>query len=117
MAGPITVTGFEAATNGDMLQGTRLQTVPSNGVLTFEMQAADGVAANSYSVSIQLPNGDTPMNGVQIPCGAVAGLAGILNSFEYLRASYPIGQGGHCSFSCVEVGDTEMVWRVTFTPI
>lgn len=115
--GPITEAGLEAATNTDILQGTRLQTVPSNGILTFEIQAADGVAANSYAVSIQLPNGDTPMNGVLVPCGAVAGLAGILNSLEYMRASYPIAQGGHCSFSCVEVGDTEMSWRVTFTPI
>ncbi len=116
--GPITEAGLEAATNTDILQGTRLQTVPSNGILTFEMQSADAVAANSYSVSIQLPNGDTPMNGVVLPGNsAVAGVAGVLNSLDYLRASYPIAQGGHCSFSCVEVGDTEMAWRVTFTPV
>ena len=115
--GPITEAGFEAASNTDILQGTRLQTVPSNGVLTFEIQAADNVAANSYAVSIQLPNGDTPMNGVLVPGGETAGLAGVLNSRNYMRASYPIAQGGHCSFSCVEVGDTEMTWRATFTPI
>ncbi len=116
MAGPITVGGLETATNTDILQGTRLQNVPSPGSLTFEIQAADAVAANNYAVSIQLPGGDTPMNGVPVPAGAVAGLAGILDERENLTASYPTTQGGHCVFSCVEVGDTEMAWRVTFTP-
>lgn len=115
--GPITEAGFEAASNTDILQGTRLQTVPSNGVLTFEMQASDLIAANSMAVSIQLPNGDTPMNGVLVPQGDTAGVTGVLNSRNYMRASYPIAQGGHCSFSVVEVGDTELTWRVTFTPI
>ncbi len=115
---PITVGGLEAASNTDILQGTRLQTVPSAGILTFEMQASDAVAANTYSVSIQLPNGDTPMNGVPVPGnGGTAGVAGVMDSRMNLTASYAIGQGGHCSFSCVEVGDTELFWRVTFTPV
>ncbi len=113
---PIIVGGFEAATATDILQGTRLQTVPGPGVLTFEIQAADNVAANNYSVSVQLPGGDTPMNGVPVPGTATAGLAGILDERQNLTASFPITQGGHCVFSCVEVGDTEMTWRVTFSP-
>lgn len=114
--GPIILGGLESASNTDILQGTRLQTVPGPGILTFEIQAADAVAANSYSVSIQLPGGDTPMNGTPIPGGATAGLAGILDERNNLTASFPITQGGHCVFSCVEVGDTEMFWRVTYTP-
>ncbi len=114
--GPIILGGFEAASNTDILQGTRLQTVPGPGILTFEIQAADNVAANNYAVSVQLPGGDTPMNGTPIPGTASAGLAGILDERLNLTASFPISQGGHCVFSCVEVGDTEMTWRVTFTP-
>ena len=37
--GPIILSSTESATNTDILQGTRLQTVPSGGVLTFELQA------------------------------------------------------------------------------
>jgi len=114
--GPIILGGFEAASNTDILQGTRLQTVPGPGVLTFEIQAADNVAANNYTVSVQLPGGDTPMNGTPIPGSATAGLAGILDERMNLTASFPISQGGHCVFSCIEVGDTEMTWRVTYTP-
>lgn len=117
MAGPIILSGQEAATNADILQGTRLQTVSAGGVLTFELQAADNVAANNYAVSVQMPGGDTPLNGVRIPGTATAGLAGILDERMNLTASFPIRQGGHCVFSCVEVGDTELTWRVTFTPV
>jgi transposase InsO family protein len=73
MSGLIMVTSFDAATNTDILQGTRLQTGPRNGILTFEIQAADNVAANSFAFSIQLPNGDTPCNAVLVPGGATAG--------------------------------------------
>lgn len=117
MAGLIVLTGFESATNTDILQGTRLQTFPSAGILTFEMQAADNVAANSYATSIQLPNGDTPLNGVLVPGGATAGLAGILDSRLSMQLRFQISQGGHCVFSVTETGDTEVFWRVTFKPI
>ncbi len=117
MSGVIVLAGLEAASNTDILQGTRLQTVPSNGWLSFEMQAADAVAANSYSVDIQLPNGSTPLNGTLIPGNSdVAGVAGVLNERDALKVRFRIAQGGHCVFACVEVGDTEFTWRVTFTP-
>lgn len=116
MAGTIILSAQEAASNPDILQGTRLQSVPSNGYLFFEMQTSDNVAANNYVASIQLPNGDTPMNGTLVPCGAAVGLAGIIDDREALRVRFRIGQGGHCVFSCVETGDTELTWRITFQP-
>ena len=114
--GPIILSAQETGTNADILQGTRLQTVPGPGVLTFEMQASDCIAANQYTVSIQLPGGDTPMNGTLIPGTASAGLTGILDERLNLTASFPIAQGGHCVFSCTETGDTEFMWRLTYTP-
>ncbi len=116
MAQIIILSGFEAASNTDILQGTRLQTVPENGLLTFELQASDNIAANNYTVSIQLPDGNTPMNNVTVPGTATAGLTGIIDERLDLQASFPITQGGHCVFSCVETGDTELTWRVTYTP-
>ncbi len=117
MAGPIILSGQEAASNTDILQGTRLQTVPATGVLIFEMCASDNVAANNFTVSIQMPGGDTPMNGTLVPGGATAGLAGVLDNRNYLLASFVIQQGGHCVFSCTETGDTELTWRVTYKPL
>lgn len=116
MMGPIIVSGQEAASNTDILQGTRLQTVPGPGLLTFEMQASDSNPTDNYAVSIQMPGGDTPMNGARIPCGTTGGLAGVIDERTNLTASFSASQGGHCVFSCVEVGDAEFSWRVTFTP-
>jgi len=116
MAGPIILSGQEAADNTDILQGTRLQTVPRGGFMTFELQASDNDASNNYTVSIQMPGGDTPMNATRVPCGNTSGLAGVLDERTNLTATFPITQGGHCVFSCDETGDAELTWRVTYTP-
>ena len=113
---PIILSSQEAATNADILQGTRLQTVPAGGFLTFELQASDNDATNNYTVSVQMPDGDTPMNGVRIPCGNSTGLAGVIDERTNLTASFPVSQGGHAVFSCTEIGDSELTWRVTYTP-
>lgn len=116
MAGPIILSGQEAADNTDILQGTRLQTVAAGGFLTFELQAADNDATNNCTVSVQMPGGDTPMNATRVPCGNTAGLAGVIDSRTCMTATFPIRQGGHCVFSVDETGDTELTWRVTFSP-
>lgn len=112
----IMVTSFDAATNTDILQGTRLQTVPSNGILTFELQASDNDATDRYATSIELPNGDTPLNGVIVPMGATAGLAGMIDDRLALKLRFRINQGGHCVFSVTETGDAEVFSRVVFFP-
>lgn len=114
--GPIILSGQEAADNSDILQGTRLQTVPAGGFLTFELQASDNDGTNSFTVSVQMPGGDTPMNATRIPCGNTSGLAGVIDSQTCLTATFPITQGGHAVFSCDETGDAELTWRVTYTP-
>ena len=111
----IVVAGQEAASNTDILQGTRLQTVPKNGVLTFELSAdlcVDGT--NDFAATLQLPNGDTPLNGVLVPA---SGTVGLIDDRNKLQVSFPTGQGGHVVFSVVETGTTVLTWRVTFTPV
>ena len=114
--GPIILSSLETATNADILQGTRLQTVPAGGVLTFELQSSDNDARNYYTVSVQMPGGDTPLNATRIPAGNTSGLAGVIDERTNLTASFPISQGGHCVFSCTEAGTAELAWRVTYTP-
>jgi hypothetical protein len=106
----------EAATNTDILQGTRLQTVPAGGFLTFELQASDNDATNNFTASVQMPGGDTPMKESRIPCGNSTGLAGVIDERTNLTATFPIAQGGHAVFSCTETGTAELTWRVTYTP-
>ena len=115
MAGVIILSGQETATNTDILQGTRLQTVPRGGFLTFELEADLNDATNNYTTSIQLPGGDNPMDGVRVPANA-AGADGVIDERENLTATFPVAQGGHCVFSCVETGTAVFSWRVTYTP-
>lgn len=113
--GPIILSSVESATNSDILQGTRLQTVPAGGVLTFELQSSLNDGSNHYTVSVQMPNGDTPLNNVRVP-GTSPVDDGIIDERQNLTVSFPIMQGGHCVFSCTETGAANLAWRVTYTP-
>jgi hypothetical protein len=113
--GPIILSGLESASNSDILQGTRLQTVPAGGILTFELQSNAATATSNNTVSIQMPNGDTPLNNTLVPTSN-PGLAGVIDERQNLTVSFPISQGGHCVFSTTETGSTQLTWRVTYTP-
>ena len=113
--GPIILSSVESASNADILQGTRLQTVPAGGILTFELLSEKNDGSNFYTVSVQMPNGDTPMNNTRVPAGST-GLVGVIDERTNLTVSFPIMQGGHCVFSCTETGATSLSWRVTYTP-
>ena len=117
MAGIIIDSGLESASNTDILQGGRLQTVPRRGTMLFLLAASDNNATNNFTVSIQLPDGRTPMNGVRVPQGQdTAGTVGILRDGFLLAYEAIINQGGHTVFSCTETGDTELFWRIIYTP-
>lgn len=113
--GPIILSSTEVATNADILQGTRLQTVPAGGVLTFELQASSGTTTGNFRVSVQMPNGDTPLNNVLVP-GCNPAVEGVIDERQNLTVSFPIMQGGHCVFSATETGTSSLTWRVTYTP-
>jgi len=115
MPGVIILSDVEVSSNTDILQGTRLQTVPSSGTLTFEMQSDNNDDTNSHSVSVQMPGGDTPMNGTRIPTDS-AGNPGVIDERTDLQASFAIQQGGHCVFSNLLIGAAQFSWRVTYTP-
>jgi len=115
VAGIIILSDIEAGTNDDILNGTRLQTVPQGGILTFELQTNKNDVTNSMAVSIQLPSGDTPLEGVLIPSGDSD--AGKLDEREMLKASFPVAQGGHTVFSTTLTGATSLMWRVTYSPL
>ena len=117
MAGVIIDSGIEVASNSDILQGGRLQTIPQRGTVLFLMSAADNNPTDQYVVSIQLPDGRTPMNGVIVPQGQLtAGVVGIMDDRLMLAYEAKINQGGHVVFSCVETGDSELFWRIIYKP-
>lgn len=116
MRGVIVESGSLSATNADILTATRLQTAPSQGILLFQVQASDNVAANNFKIDLQLPDGDVPFIAQNVPCGGTAGAGGQLNDDYMLQYATAINGGGRVVFALTETGDTECEYRVTFTP-
>jgi len=115
MRGTIIESGFIAATNGDLLTATRLQTAPSDGVMLFQVQASDNDATNNYKIDLQMPDSDVPMVAVDVPCGPATGFA-TLDERTMLSYATQVGKGGRVVFGLTETGDAECTWRVVFTP-
>lgn len=103
------------ATTADLLQGTRLQTVPRGGVMTFRFIADLADATNNFTATIQLPNGDTPLNGVLVP-GVNPSLAGVMDARQLLQVSFGIAQGGHTVVTLTETGTAILTYQIIWKP-
>lgn len=115
MSSPIVLSGLVSADTSDLLQGTRLQNAPSNGHMTFELQATTADATNNYTATLQMPNGDTPMNAVLVP-GSNPALIGVIDDHQKLQYTGRVQQGGHVQLTLDETGTATMTYRITFTP-
>ncbi len=104
-----------AATDADILNGTRLNAIPYGGTLTFDFQSSLADATNSYALTIQLPNGDVPVDGVIVP-GNNPALGGVLDDRTLLRFTFPASQGGHFNVSLTESGTAICIWRAVLRP-
>jgi len=113
--GIIVLSAVLTATNADILAGTRLQNAPANGIVTFEMNASLAVAANNFTTTIQMPNGDTPLNNILVP-GTNPALEGVIDERQKLMISLPVFQGGHIVWQVVLTGAAFFNYRVSFTP-
>lgn len=112
----ITLSGTLTASNTDVLNNTRLQTVPTGGVMTIEVGADLNNATNNFVVSVSLPDGQTPFEAIAVPATNPA-LDGVLDSLQSLKANFPVAQGGHVVLNLTESGTAIAMFRVTFTPV
>ncbi len=103
------------ATNADILAGTRLNSIPYNGTLTFDVLADLNNATNNYTVTIQEPNGDVPIDAQPVP-GANPSLGGVLDERQLFRFSMPARQGGHINIALTESGAAICMWRAVLKP-
>lgn len=103
-----------AATDTDVLDApSRLASIPYAGQLTLEMQADINDASNYWSCTLQLPNGDVPIDGQRIPEGANAGS---INGNDKYTVSFPVNAGGHVVLSLTETGTSTINVRATLMP-
>lgn len=104
-----------AATSADVLNGTRLNAIPYNGTLILDFQASLADATNNYTLTIQLPNGDVPVDSQIVP-GNNPALGGVLDERTLLRFSFRATQGGHFTVSLTESGTAIATWRAILRP-
>jgi len=102
-------------TDVDVLNGTRLNAIPYNGTLTCQFSANLANATNSWALTIQLPNGDVPVDS-QIIGGTNPALDGVLDERTLLQFTFPATQGGHFTISLTETGTAIAIWRAVLRP-
>lgn len=111
----ITEGGQEASDNPDVLNGTRLLTL-GPGTVMVECQADKYDATDAMAISLQMPNGATPWNGVPVPAGNDGvGLPGVIDDRTALIGTFIItpGDEGHMVLGFSQVGAGIATWRVT----
>lgn len=116
MASLIVLSNIITASNTDLLNSTRLQTVPAGGFMTFEFIANLADATNNFTVSLQMPSGENPLDAVLVP-GNNPSLAGVMDDRQKLMISRPVTQGGHTVVSLTETGTAILMYRITYSPV
>lgn len=102
------------ASNTDVLVApSRLAAIPYAGVLVLELQASENTATNNFEITVQLPNGDVPVQDVRIYDGATLGG---MNADDKYSLSFPVAQGGHLLLSATETGTATLDIRCTLMP-
>ncbi len=105
------------ATNSDLLNATRLSSIPHNGQLIIQAMANLGNATNNYAITIQLPNGEVPVDSQQVAAGQEGDALGGQLDERYLDMwSFPAPQGGHFTISLTETGTAICTTRVVLRP-
>jgi len=104
-----------AATNVDLLSAGRLNAIPYDGTLTLRFLADLGDASNFYTLTIQLPNGQVPVDAQVVPASG-AGVDMLMDERELLQFSFQAGQGGHFTVSLTETGTTVCAFQAILRP-
>ncbi len=114
----IYLTGFEAATNTDILNDTRLSSIPYGGQLTIQCLANLNNATNTFAITIQLPDGKVPVDSQRVSAGqeVEGALGGQLDNRLLDQWTFPAAQGGHFTISFTETGTAVLTWRVVLRP-
>lgn len=92
-----------SATNTDVLSAGRLNAIPYTGLLSLLFLADLGTAAANFSLTIQKPGGEVPVDGQQVWANSHA-IVGAYNELEVLKFQFQAGVGGHFVVSLTETG-------------
>ncbi len=111
----IYLSGREIATTTDLLNGTRLSSIPfSGGHLEMQFLANLNNATNNFLITIQLPNGDVPVDAQPVLAGqeVEGALGGQLDKRLLMPFRFPAPQGGHFTIVLTETGAAICTWAI-----
>ena len=98
---------LSTATNTDLLASpSRLAAIPRGGILTLQFTAEESSASSYFLLTIQTPEGDTPVEDFQIPANGQSETHSVMDVNTELRLQFTASQGGHFLISLTETGDT-----------
>lgn len=113
----IYLTGVEVTSNNDILDNTRLTSIPHSGQLTIQAQANLNNATNNFTITIQLPDGKVPVDAQRLNAGQEGdALGGQLDQRYLTQWTFPAPQGGHFTISLTENGTAIAAWRIVLRP-
>jgi len=99
-----------SATNTDVLSVGRLNSIPFQGMLTLQFQADLADATNNFSLTLQEPGGEVPVDGQLVP-GTAPSDIGILDTRQLLSFTFRATLGGHFVVSLTENGTAVCTFR------
>ena len=114
----IYLSGVVTASTPDLLTGTRLSSIPYTGAaLTIQTMANLNNSTNRFAITIQLPDGSTPVDAQPVSAGRQAdALGGQLDANFLDQWTFPAPQGGHFIIAFTETGAAIAAYRVVLTP-
>lgn len=104
-----------SATNTDVLSTGRLNSIPYQGTLTLRFLADLGTAAALYTLTIQLPNGDVPVDAQVVPASG-SGADMVMDEREVLQFTFGASPGGHFTVSLTETGTAVCAFQAILNP-
>lgn len=103
------------ATNADILSVGRLNSLPYNGTITFRFLADLGDATNNYTLTLQKPGGDVPIDGQRVVASASAADM-VMDERELMQFTFAAVQGGHFVVSLTEAGTAVCAFQAILRP-
>ena len=95
--------------NSDVFKApSRLAAIPYNGILTIEMSARVCDSTNYFKATLQLPDGEVPIDGVHVPYNGFSSDDYTLHDETLLMMQFPAYQGGHFLLDMDETGDSSV---------
>lgn len=104
-----------SATNTDVLSVGRLNSIPYDGLLTLWFLADLGTDAANFSLTLQRPGGQVPVDGQRVWASG-AGVDMLMDKREAMQFDFQVPQGGHFTVSLTETGTAVCAFVAVLNP-